>query len=201
MNDYRAVFDRFVPPASAAYCYKLLEYFGFEFKIKKGRLTKLGDYRYDPKTKKHTITINNDLNPFSFLVTYLHEVAHLVTFDEHGRKAAPHGNEWKDNFKRVARPVLNEQVFPSNILLALNNYFKNPKAASCSDPVLYNVLSGFDEPTELIPLSKVQIGEEFDFNKKSYKKLEKKRTRSVCMALSTGRKYLIAEVAQVTHKK
>lgn len=197
MNSTKAVFERFVPGNSVTYCCKLLDYFGFEFKIKKSRQTKLGDYRYTPKTKKHTITINNDLNQFSFLVTFLHEVAHLVTFNAHGRKAAPHGQEWKDNFKKIATPVLNESVFPAPVLLALTNYFKNPKAASCSDPILYNVLKKFDGPSDLIPLSKIAIGQLFEFNEKVYKKLEKKRTRSLCMEERSARRYLISEVAQV----
>ncbi|MEQ8473217.1 MAG: SprT-like domain-containing protein [Marinoscillum sp.] len=191
------IFKRFVPAESVDYCVKLWDYFGFEFKIKKSRQTKLGDYRFTPKLKRHTITINNDLNPFSFLVTYLHEVAHLVTFDEHGRKAAPHGTEWKHNFKRVAQPVLNDKVFPLPVLLALNNYFKNPKAASCSDPVLYNILKQFDEPTDLIPLSQVKTGQTFDFQGKNYVKLEKKRSRSVCQEVMSRRKYLISEIARV----
>ena len=196
-NKYLNVFERFVPEPAAAYCLKLYEYFGFEFKIKKSRQTKLGDYRYSPQTKKHTITINNDLNPYAFLVTYLHEVAHLVTFDEHGRKAAPHGTEWKNNFKRVAQPVLNQQVFPETVFIALQNYFKNPKAASCSDPVLYNILRQFDGPTDLIPLSQIKVGDIFDFQGKEFQKLEKKRTRSVCLEVKTNRRYLISEIARV----
>lgn len=191
------VFHRFVPAEAVTYCHKLYEYFGFEFKIKKSRQTKLGDYRYDRKTKKHTITINNDLNPYAFLVTYIHEVAHLVTFDEHGRKASPHGIEWKTSFIKVMKPILNEAVFPENVLLALQNYFKNPKASSCSDPHLYNVLRQFDAPSAFVPLSKIKIGETFTFNEKAYLKLEKKRTRSLCEQVENKRKYLIAEIAPV----
>ncbi len=191
------VFKRFVPPHAVEYCTKLIDYFGFEFKIKKSRQTKLGDYRYSPQTKKHTITINNDLNPYAFLVTYLHEVAHLVTFDEHGRKAAPHGTEWKNNFKRVAQPVLNQEVFPNSVFIALQNYFKNPKAASCSDPILYNILRQYDVPTDQIPLSKIEVGQVFDFQGKQFLKLEKKRTRSVCQEVETKKRYLISEIARV----
>ncbi|MFT6883670.1 MAG: SprT protein [Marinoscillum sp.] len=198
---YTHIFERFVPESAVAYCSKLLDHFGFEFQIKRGRQTKLGDYRYDPKEKKHSITINNDLNPYSFLVTYLHEVAHLVTYKEYGRKATPHGTEWKNAFKKVAAPMLTETVFPERVLLALQNYFKNPKAASCSDPVLYNVLKQFDQPSDLIPLSKVAIAGQFEFNGKSYKKLEKKRTRCICLELSTNRRYLISELAHVSLHK
>lgn len=196
--NHAQVFERFVPPEAAGYCVKLWEYFGFEFKIKKSRQTKLGDYRYSPKTKKHTISINNDLNPYSFLVTYLHEVAHLVTFEQYGHKANPHGAEWKLNFRKVARPVLNETVFPEPVLLALKNYFKNPKAASCSDPFLYNVLKQFDEPSGKILLKAIQLGASFDFNGRKFKKLEKKRTRAVCLELKSNRRYLISEIAEVS---
>lgn len=195
--NYQQVFERFVPPEAVSYCVKLWDYFGFEFKIKKSRQTKLGDYRFVPQDSKHIISINNDLNPYSFLVTYLHEVAHLVTFQEHGRKSAPHGSEWKQNFKRVVRPVLNESVFPPSVLLALKNYFKNPKASSCSDPILYNILKKFDTPNDMVSLKDIQLGGSFDFNGKTYQKLEKKRTRSVCLELRSNRRYLISEIAEV----
>lgn len=191
------IFERFVPPEAVAYCYKLWDYFGFEFQIKKSRQTKFGDYRFDRSTQKHTITINNDLNPYAFVVTYIHEVAHLATFKEHGRKVSPHGAEWKQTFKRAMKPLLNDEVFPPNVLLALENYFKNPKASSCSDPTLFNVLRRFDEPSDLIPLSQLAIGTSFIFNEKTYRKLEKRRTRSVCVEQISGRKYLIAEIAGV----
>ena len=196
-NSHQQVFERFVPAKAVAYCSKLYDYFGFEFKIKKSRQTKLGDYRFERASGKHTITINNDLNPYAFLVTYIHEVAHLVTFKEHGRKVNPHGAEWKESFKKAMEPVLNAEVFPPNVLLALKNYFKNPKASSCSDPVLYNVLRQFDPPGNTIPLSKISIGQTFIFNGKTYVKLEKKRTRSVCQEMETKRKYLISEIASV----
>jgi len=85
-DQYFEIFERFLPPGSANYCHDLWRKHGFEFKIKKGRKTKLGDYRYDPRQKKHTITINNDLNSYSFLITYLHEVAHLITLEKKSQK-------------------------------------------------------------------------------------------------------------------
>jgi SprT protein len=194
------IFSKFVPPNAVAYCCKLLDYFGFEFQIKKSRQTKLGDYRFDSSTNKHAITINNDLNQFAFLVTYIHEVAHLVTYKESGRKVSPHGSEWKNNFVKAMQPVLNAEVFPPNVLRALQNYFKNPKASSCSDPVLFQVLRQFDGDTESVSLSKIAIGETFLFNDREFKKMEVRRTRSVCLDLSNNRKYLIAQIAPVTKK-
>lgn len=190
------VFEKFVPQAAVSYCNKLYEKLSFEFKIKKARQTKLGDYRYDPTLGTHTITINNDLNRYSFLVTYLHEVAHLLAFKQYGHRVQPHGKEWKQCFREVAQPMLTEKVFDRLILIALNTYFSNPKASSCSDPVLYNMLKKFD-PEQRPQLKDVSIGQEFIFNKRTFRKLEKKRTRSICLELKTNRKYAIAEIAEI----
>ncbi|MBV6644212.1 MAG: SprT-like domain-containing protein [Cyclobacteriaceae bacterium] len=191
------VFKKFVPSASIEYCLSVYNHFGFEFKIKRGRQTKLGDFRHDSKTGKSTISINNDLNPYSFLITYLHEVAHLVTFNEHKWKVQPHGVEWKANFKRVLQPVLNTDTFPAPVLNALHAHLKNPKASSCSDPTLYSILKQYDQPSDNILLKNLNVGDSFEFNSRKFKKLEKKRTRSVCLEMSTGRRYLISEIAAV----
>ncbi len=191
------VFIKFVPEASVSYCVKLYERLGFEFKIKKARQTKLGDYRFNPQSGRHTITINNDLNPFAFLVTYLHEVGHLIAFKTYGRRIQPHGKEWKQCFKEVSEPLLTDHIFPKEVLSALKRYFKNPKASSCSDPILYQILKRFDDTSEKILLKEVAVGVAFIFNKKSFVKLEKKRTRSVCQESITMRKYLISDLAEV----
>lgn len=192
------VFQKFVPEASVSYCIKLYEQMGFEFKIKKARQTKLGDYRFNPQTEKHIITVNNDLNPFTFLVTYMHEVAHLMAFKEYGRRIKPHGKEWKACFKKIAEPMLVPEVFESSVLKALQDYFKNPKASSCSDPQLYQILKHFDEPSNKLLLKDLPIGTAFQFNKKTFVKLERKRTRAVCEQVPSKRRYLISELAEVT---
>ena len=192
------VFRRFVPVASVSYCDKLYQQLGFEFKVKRARQTKMGDYRYDPSTNKHTITINNDLNAYAFLVTYLHEIAHLVAFKKYGRRIQPHGKEWKRAFMEVSEPMLSDKVFPVAVLSALRRYFKNPKASSCSDPVLYQILKKYDDPEKgVVLLKEIPIGQQFEFNDRLFIKLEKKRTRSVCQEVISKKKYLIAEIAEV----
>lgn len=191
------VFQRFVPEEAALYCNTLYNSLEFEFKIKKARKTKLGDFRFSPSNGKHTITVNNDLNPYNFLVTYLHEVAHLTAFRNYGRSIMPHGEEWKEHFKEVAKPVLTTEVFPEIVLTTLINYFRNPKASSCSDPILYKVLKQFDEDDGTVFLQNIAAGSNFIFNERKFQKLEKRRTRSVCKELSSNKKYLIPELANV----
>ena len=197
-NTSKEVFDKFVPLAAAEYCDEIYRYFGFEFQVKKSRTTKFGDYRFDPSKGKHVITINNDLNPFHFLITYLHEVAHLITYKEHGSAVTPHGQEWKSNFKRTLRPVLNEQNFPQDVLIALKKHLNQPKATSCSDPLLYGVLKNYDKEEGKILLKDLRPQDRFTFNGKTYRKISKRRTRSVCEEISSKRKYLIPEIASVS---
>jgi len=47
-------------------------------KITRGRRTKLGDYRPPVRHSNHRISINHDLNPYAFLITFIHEFAHLL---------------------------------------------------------------------------------------------------------------------------
>jgi len=190
------VFERFLPVGSVEYCHGLWIQLGFEFKIKKGRKTKLGDYTYHPKLKKHTITINNDLNKYAFLITYLHEVAHLITYQKHQHKVLPHGVEWKQAFKEVALPVLNTTVLPEALNIAFSNYLKNPMASSCSDHRLLKALKPYDSHQGQF-LSDLKKGENFRFQDKTYEVIGKKRTRYICLEKGSQRKYLISGNATV----
>ncbi len=195
-NQYYQVFEKFLPSESVKYCYDLWQKHGFEFKIKKGRKTKLGDYKYDPRSKKHTISINNDLNCYSFLITYLHEVAHLITFEKYKNKVAPHGTEWKQAFKMVSLPVLTPAVFPTEVIKAFSNYLINAKASSCSDPRLLKALQPYDNQPGFF-LSDLVYGESFEFQDRIFQVLDKKRTRYVCLEKKSQKKYLISGSATI----
>ena len=194
---YLNVFERFLPEKTARYCFDLWDQYGFEFKITKSRKSKLGDFRFDHRTKRSTITVNHNLNRYSFLVTYLHEVAHYMTFKAYGNSVQPHGAEWKANFKKVSQPILQSNILPEDVLAALSSYLKNPKATSCTDPQLVRALNQYDGNALKPLLFDLPIGSNFQFNSKTYKSLEKKRTRIVCLELKSGRKYLINGMAQV----
>ena len=66
------------------YCFQLYKKYQFRLKITAPRKTKLGDYRFRASNKTHLITINCNLNPYAFLIVYLHEVAHCITTIKHG---------------------------------------------------------------------------------------------------------------------
>ena len=186
-----------MPPEGLEYCVSLWRAYPFAFKIRNKRLSKLGDYRYDPRDRSHTITVNTDLNPYQFLITYVHEVAHRAVHEPRSRQK-PHGPHWKAKFRELMLPLLNPSVFPDDVLRVLARHMRNPKASTAGDPALVRVLAQYDpEGAQALTLADIDFGEEFTFRKRGFRKLEKKRTRAVCLDLSNRKRYLIPEMAEV----
>jgi hypothetical protein len=188
-----------LPEQAIAYCHQLWLDYPFHFKTATKRSTKLGDYRYFPRDKSHTITVNNDLNLYSFLVTYIHEVAHRVAFEDHGRKIKPHGIEWKQTFKHLMLPLLNNDVFPEDIIRPLAAYLKNPAATTHANIPLLQSLRAYDANDDLPinTLAEIEQGQLFTFKKRTFEKMITKRTRVVCREIVSNRNYLISGMAEV----
>ena len=191
------IFYKYLPAAAAEYGHQLWQAHGFHFKVSRKRSSKLGDWRFDPVTKRHTITVNHDLNPYAFLVTYVHEVAHLLTWKLHGRKASPHGKEWKNSFRELMLPILTAEVFPAKLLELLQAHMQNPKASTVADHALSKALKVYNLHESGDYLSDIAEGGEFVFRGLRYKKEQRRRTRSLCTELSSGKRYLISELAEV----
>ena len=76
---YRMVLSKYLPANFIEIVVELLVKHPVKFRVAKPRKTKLGDFRAN-RDGLHQITVNGDLNPYSFLITTIHEFAHLVTF-------------------------------------------------------------------------------------------------------------------------
>lgn len=188
-----------IPENAVDYCLELWLNFPFHFKITRDRRTKLGDYRFHHHLKSHAITVNQGLNPYAFLITYIHEVAHRVTMEEYGRKVKPHGKEWKHVYGTLLKSLLAKNIFPKDITIHLIQHIHQPKASSCADPALYEVLKKYDPEfsSNNILLKNIKTGEKFIFRNKIYIKELTKRTRALCKEVSTGKKWLIPLVLEV----
>ena len=191
------IFEKYFPKAAVMYTYQLWQEYRFKFKITRQRKTKLGDYRFDPRKKKHLVTVNHNLNSYAFLITYIHEVAHLVAFMNHKNKISPHGEEWKETFRNLMKPVLNREVFPLALYNQLLKHMINPKATVYSDSRLMKILRSFDPESAKIHLDDIEIGSHFLFKDRIFEKKILRRTRVLCKELSSGKKYLISKMAMV----
>jgi len=191
------ILEKHVPKSAVQHCLELWIRCNFKFYIKKKRDSKLGDYRYIPSSKSHIITLNDDLNVYAFLVTYLHEYAHLRTTIVYGVKVKPHGEEWKNIFKEVLAPFMKEEIFPPSVLVPLGHYISNPKASSCSDVPLQKALRDYDPMSREIYLSEANTGDTFKFNRRVFVKEDIKRSRAICREVNSGRRYFISQAALV----
>jgi hypothetical protein len=187
-----------VPQPSIEYCFNLWKTNPFELKLSKSRQTKVGDFT-SKRSKSHPrITLNNDLNPFLFLTTYVHEVAHLHVFLKFGHRVDPHGEEWKLTFTNLLIPLLWEEVFPEQILHELRRHMVNPKASSFADTRLTEAFRSFDtNKTHAAVLSQLPEGSTFQLQGKYFKKGKLRRTRILCKELKSKRDYLVPADALV----
>ncbi|MBA4054173.1 MAG: transcription elongation protein SprT [Marivirga sp.] len=187
-----------VPPSSLEYCLTLWKESPFELKITKSRQTKVGDFT-SRRTKLHPrITLNNDLNPFLFLVTYVHEVAHLRVYLQFGNRVDPHGEKWKTTFTDLMVPLLWESVFPEEILHELRRHMINPKASSFADTDLTQAFRKFDKNSNQMVLSDVPEGSIFRLQGRYFKKGKLRRTRVLCRELQSKKDYLVPADALVS---
>tara|TARA_R110001599_G_scaffold319121_3_gene528916 strand:+ start:2240 stop:2938 length:699 start_codon:yes stop_codon:yes gene_type:complete len=201
VKNVRSKLEGKVPEAAIEYCIKLWELYPFQFRLSRKRLSKLGDYRYDPREQSHTVTVNVDLNAYQFLITYIHEVAHRVVHKPRSRQL-PHGVQWKNKFQELMLPMLNPSIFPDDVLRVLAKHMKNPKASTAADPKLVIVLAQYDANAVPKPiLESVAIGEEFFLRKRKFRKLEVKRTRALCLDLANNRRYLVSQIAEINPVK
>jgi hypothetical protein len=194
---YRLVLSKYLPANFIEIVVELLVKYPVKFRVAKPRKTKLGDFRAN-RDGLHQITVNGDLNPYSFLITTIHEFAHLVTFEEYKGRVKPHGKEWQLTYSKMIYPVIESGNLPKDVSDVLLNSLINVKASSCTDQNLSRVLIKYDKPVEgLILLEELPSKSVFSLSGKNFTKGNLRRTRYVCMDNSNNKRYLISALAQV----
>lgn len=186
---------KYIPEASISLVVELLDKYPHQLKIVNQRQTKHGDFRLS-KNKEHQITVNNNLNQYQFLLTLVHEIAHLVTHLKH-KRVQPHGKEWKQNFQHLMLPFLHPTIYPKEILPHLANYLKNPKASTDSDVNLALAMKKFSEKSDKHFIFEIPFGNDFIFKKRIFRRGNKRRTRYECLELHSKKIYLFNQNAEV----
>ena len=187
----------YVPSKAVDYIEELLSSYDIQLKIKSERKTRHGDFRV-LRNGNCLITVNSNLNKYRFLITLIHEIAHLYVYKLYNNKVKPHGVEWKNQFRILISPVLNPDVFPKKILPLLARYFKNPKASTDSDVELVKELKIFDLSNNKSYIHELDLGTRFDiYNGKIFKLEKKLKKRYKCIEVETGKYYLFNANAEI----
>ncbi|MEP7236934.1 MAG: SprT-like domain-containing protein [Ferruginibacter sp.] len=189
----------YLPPGSFEEVLYYLQQHKVHLTISRKRESVLGDYRHAHSDKNHRISVNGNLNKYAFLITLLHELAHLFTYEKFGHKVMAHGREWKDEFGRILAKFLLKKIFPPDIEKALMHTLQNPAASSCGDEKLLRVLHNYDEKAAGIHLvEQLPMGTLFIIKGgRIFKKGEKIRKRFKCVEVKTGKLYLFSGMYEV----
>ena len=201
-NELSSVLNKYIPAPTVSICTSWIIQKNIHLKITRDRTSKYGDYIPLPDGKGHRISVNHNLNQYSFLITFIHEVAHLETYLKYKRRHEPHGKEWKHEFRILLKEFVDRNIFPDDIKKALVNYIHNPAASSCTDYHLHKALKAYDRPHEdMLHLEDLPENSLFSMYKSTsklrFKKGPKLRTRYQCLEVTTNRIYFVSPMAEV----
>jgi len=188
---------RYLPEHAVKPVFELIVANEVHLKIVNERVTRHGDYR-KAMSGKHEITVNANLNKYRFLITLIHEIAHLVAFEKFGRAIKPHGSEWKFTFQRMMVPFIRPEIFPSQLLPLLARHFRNPSASSDTDATLSLALKQFDQQNDKNYIFELPYGSRFRIhNGRIFEKGALRTKRYECVEVSSGKMYLFNPNAEV----
>ncbi len=125
----------YLPPNTFDAVLQYLHQYKVHLTVAQERKSILGDYRHRTRDKNHRISVNGNLNRYAFLITLIHEIAHLLQYEQYGNSVASHGKEWKSIFGQLLAQFIQNGVFPDDIKQALLRSLHNPAASSCADEV------------------------------------------------------------------
>lgn len=189
----------YLPEGTFEQVIEYITHYKVHLTITRERQSVLGDYRHPYQEKGHRISINGGLNKYAFLLTLLHEIAHLVTFMIYGNRVSAHGKEWKQEYSKILREFVGKQYMPPDVEAAVRESLHNPGASSCADEGLMRVLKRYDRKKDNHYLVE-QLPQGQLFKTKDgriFRKGEKIRKRYRCEEVPSKKVYLFSPVYEV----
>jgi len=189
----------YLPPGTYEAVLSYLREYKVHLTVARERKSILGDYRHRTHRDNHRISVNGNLNSYSFLITLLHELAHLLTFEEFGNKVLAHGPEWKTIYAKMLAQFLQHKIFPADIESELLQSLHNPAASTCAEDNLLRVLRKYDaKENDRSLVEEIALNGLFRLNDgRIFKKGAKLRKRYKCTEVRTGKVYLFSPVYEV----
>lgn len=195
---------RFLPTGSFEKVVEYLQHYKVHLTVAKSRKSVLGDYRHAHQGNNHRISVNGNLNAYEFLITLLHELAHLLTYEQYKNRVDPHGKEWKSLYSKLLIDFVGFGIFPPEIVKALQKSIISPAATANGETDLLLVLRKYNSSNKegfqflsALPINAIFMLE----NGKIFKKGPLRRKRYACIELKTGLQYTVSAITEVRELK
>ena len=178
----------------------LIHQYKVHLTVTRARKSVLGDYRHPFLGANHKISVNGNLNKFEFLITLLHELAHLLCYESFKNRVEAHGAEWKGIYSQLLAQFIQLGVFPEDIQKALRKTLLNPAATANGETALLLVLRNYNEVKKEghAFVANLPEGTLFESLKgRIFKRGKKRRIRIECVEISTGHVYSFSGLSEV----
>lgn len=195
-EELQQILAKYLPIPSVDWVADTIVDYRIHLTITPGRTSKLGDYRPPFRNKGHRISVNHNLKPDEFLLTYVHELAHLLCFNTFKNKVAPHGSEWKKIYVELMYNCMANSFFSETLVPHLHKHLQKPGASSCADVELQRHFRNNHE-TGHVELVTLPHGSVFKLGRHHFRKEDLQRTRYRCFHLAKKRYYLVQKHAPV----
>jgi SprT protein len=191
--------DHYMPSGASGKMLEYLHQYKVHLTITRTRKSILGDYRHATGDDHHRISVNGNLNPFAFLITLIHEIGHLVTFQQYGNNVFSHGKEWKLAYRIVLEDFIKLKIFPPDLNQALLKSLHDLPASSCSDVNLTRVLKNYDAKKDnTVLVEDIQEGAQFKTaDGRVFKRGRQIRKRIEGVDIQSRKLYLFSPVYEV----
>ena len=192
--------NAYLPEGSFDSVIELINHYKVHLTVTKARKSVLGDYRHPFLGANHKISVNGNLNKYEFLITLLHELAHLLCYEQYKNKVEAHGKEWKGLFGQLLAQFIQLNIFPEDIKKCLLKTLMNPAATANGETALLLVLRGYDavkkEGHQFV--AHLPEGTVFESLKgRVFRRGKKRRIRIECIELATGHIYSFSALTEV----
>lgn len=170
-----------------------------QVRLSSSRQSKHGDFRHPRNGGPAVITLNHDLHPVEFMITFCHELAHYRIWRKYSRKVRPHGAEWKGEFRRLLAAFLESGILEPAVARAVFRcYFRKERIGSGICQQLYEAIGKAGAPGGAIRVADVPEGAVFRLRTgRVFIKGPRLRTRYRCIEKITGRAFTVHPMAEI----
>jgi len=198
--NYKDQLIKYVDVLAAVQISNWINYYNIHLRITRERKTKLGDYSHPIINRSyHKISINGNLNKYAFIITFIHELAHLRVWNNNKfKRVQPHGIEWKNEYFSLLTSMNTSDFFAEEVQIAIINHLQKIKSSTAYDNQLMKILNKYNlNFKEQIFITDIEVGTRFSFRGRIFEKREKIKTRIKCKCITNSRYYTFSETTPI----